>query len=96
MLLHGAPRFAHSRAEFAGHPAEGFQYIFFFGGCRLPVVKDVPVRQFFARRLNMYWLPRLTIDPSSIAAAPTRSQTSFATSAVSVVSAGRLIRPSVA
>src|ERR1035438_6084052 len=54
-----------------------------------------PVRQFLARRLSTYSLPRLVIEPSTTAELPVLSQISDATAGVSFASGARTIRRSV-
>src|ERR1039457_4321783 len=48
-----------------------------------------PVRQFLARKLNTYWLPRLVMEPSTTAALPVRSPISGATTRGHVLSRAR-------
>ena len=54
-----------------------------------------PLRQFTAFRVNTYWLPKLAIEPWMVAAPAVRTQTSRASSPVSLAPFGCAISESV-
>ena len=72
-----------------------------FSTCSLPLAvacsfaSTSPLRQFTAFSPTTYWLPRLEIEPSMVAALAVRWQTSWANSRVSLASLGCAIRASV-